>query len=132
MILGFANGCFDAGLHPGHRHLLTECQRRCDRLIVALNSDESVRALKGPDRPINPLELRAKDVLASLRPHDLVTVFESEEDLLELIRLNKPNIIFKGSDYEGNEVVGSDLAKVILIPRLAGFSTSSEIEKRRA
>lgn len=134
MRTGLANGCFDGaggGLHEGHRHLIGEAQKQCDRLIVALNSDDSIRALKGPERPIDPLNLRANNVLSCLRPDDLAMAFESEEDLLSLIALNKPDVIFKGAEYEGKPVTGSDLAEVVFIPMKLGYSTTAIIEERK-
>lgn len=131
MRTGFLNGCFDL-LHAGHRHLIGEAQKQCDRLIVALNSDESIRALKGPERPIDTIQVRARNVLGCLRPDDIVMEFHDEDDLLAAIKFNKPDVIFKGADYEGKPVSGSDLAEVVFIPMIPDVSTTLEIAKRRA
>lgn len=136
MIVGFTNGCFDL-LHEGHRHFLREVADQCDGLWVAFNTDKSVRELKGVGRPRQSIGDRSHNLRSYLleikRPNLFAAVhFETKDQLLALIELSRPDIIFKGSDYEGKEVVGSDLARVVLIPRLPGFSTTSEIEKRRA
>jgi rfaE bifunctional protein nucleotidyltransferase chain/domain len=91
-----ANGCFDV-LHAGHVRYLADARSRGDLLVVALNTDASVRALKGPGRPVVPLVERA-EVLAALRPVDLVTAFE-ERDLEATLRLLRPDVHAKGSDY---------------------------------
>lgn len=130
MIVGFTNGCFDL-LHEGHLYFLKECRRYCDTLTVGLNGDFSVRLLKGEGRPIQPFKKR-QSALLRLPSVSYVGMFDGEDALRSLIESVKPDIIFKGSDYEGKEVVGSDLARVVLIPRLEGYSTSAEIAKRRA
>jgi D-beta-D-heptose 7-phosphate kinase / D-beta-D-heptose 1-phosphate adenosyltransferase len=104
--VGFANGCFDV-FHAGHAKLLREARGRCDRLVVAINSDALVTALKGPGRPIHRAEHRA-DVLAALAAVDAVTIFDDETPL-GLIEALRPDLLFKGSDYFGRVVVGSDL-----------------------
>src|ERR1700744_2965654 len=106
--VGFTNGCFDI-LHRGHVAYLGQAKAWCDRLIVGLNSDASVRALKGEGRPVNDLESRAL-VLAGLRSVDLVTPFE-ELTPLKLIEAARPDVLIKGADYAENEVVGGDLVK---------------------
>jgi D-beta-D-heptose 7-phosphate kinase/D-beta-D-heptose 1-phosphate adenosyltransferase len=130
MIRGWINGVFDLR-HSGHDHLLAEAISRCDLLIVGLNSDESVRALKGPGRPVDTIQVRAKNVLACLRPDDLVLEFHDEDDLLAAIKFNKPDVIFKGAEYEGKPVTGSDLAEVVFIPMVDGVSTTRIIEERK-
>ena len=95
--VGFTNGCFDI-LHPGHVSLLQDARRRCDRLVLGLNSDASVRRLKGASRPINNQDARAS-VLAALDAVDLVVVFE-EDTPLDLINALKPDLLVKGGDYE--------------------------------
>jgi D-beta-D-heptose 7-phosphate kinase/D-beta-D-heptose 1-phosphate adenosyltransferase len=129
--VGFANGCFDL-IHPGHVRLLTEARAACDRLIVALNSDASVRRLKGPTRPVQNEAARAS-VMASLAPVDLVVLFE-EDTPLELIRLLRPDVLVKGSDYGLDQVVGADLVmgwggRVLLVDLEAGHSTSATIRR---
>jgi D-beta-D-heptose 7-phosphate kinase/D-beta-D-heptose 1-phosphate adenosyltransferase len=104
--IGFTNGCFDL-LHPGHVSLLTEAKSACDRLIVAMNSDASVRRLKGAQRPIQHETARAI-VLASMAMVDMVIVF-SEDTPTPLLELLKPDVLIKGGDYTIDEVVGADL-----------------------
>lgn len=125
--VGFANGCFDL-LHPGHIHLLKSAAASCDRLIVGLNSDASVRRLKGQTRPIQAAGERAA-VMACLPFVDGVAVFE-EDTPLELITALQPDIIFKGGDYRPDQVVGGDVATarggdVIIIPTLGSHSSSA-------
>ncbi len=129
--VGFTNGCFDL-LHAGHLHSLEYARSRCDALVVGVNSDASVRALKGEGRPAQDAETRAR-LLASLRFCDLVTVFE-EDTPLELITALQPDVIFKGADYAEHEVVGRDVVaarggRVELIPLLEGHSTSRLVAK---
>lgn len=126
------NGCFDI-LHPGHIHLLAGARDAGDHLIVALNSDSSVRALnKAPNRPINPQAARAC-LLAALASVDSVIIFD-EPTPLALITLLKPNILVKGGDYTTQEIVGQDVVRaaggtVITIPLLEGHSSTSIITK---
>ena len=95
--IGFTNGCFDI-LHAGHVELFRKAKKQCDFLIVALNSDKSVRLIKGKNRPINNIKNRIK-VIKSVRYIDKVIVFH-EKDPLTIIKKIKPDIIFKGSDYK--------------------------------
>jgi D-beta-D-heptose 7-phosphate kinase/D-beta-D-heptose 1-phosphate adenosyltransferase len=131
---GFTNGVFDL-LHPGHVHLLEQAAGACDHLIVGVNSDASVRRLKGPGRPVQPEAARAA-VLASLASVDLVCVFE--EDTPEaLIAALRPDLLVKGADYVLNQVVGADLVKtrggrVILADLLPGHSTTATVARMRA
>ncbi|NDC59645.1 MAG: bifunctional heptose 7-phosphate kinase/heptose 1-phosphate adenyltransferase, partial [Alphaproteobacteria bacterium] len=132
--VGFANGCFDL-LHPGHVTLLQRAAAQVDRLIVAINSDASVSALKGPQRPVQTEAARAF-VLAGLRGVDLVTVF-SEQTPYDLIAKLIPDVVFKGADYAEADVVGGDLVKaaggrVALIDLVAGQSTSALVRRARA
>jgi len=132
--VGFTNGCFDL-LHPGHIKLLTQARAACDRLIVGLNGDASVRRLKGEGRPMQEVHARA-EVLAALEAVDLVVVFE-EDTPLELIRRVRPRVLAKGGDYRREEVVGRELVEadggaVILIELVPGFSTSTIVRKSRA
>ncbi len=134
MIVGFANGCFDM-LHDGHRYFLRAVQSQCDRLYVAVNYDESVRRLKGKDRPVDGWGTRCGKIVNLLTENGgrvLTRGFDTEDELQQLIFTICPDVIFKGSDYEGKSVVGSNLARVVLIPRLEGYSTTTEIAKRRA
>ena len=131
LVVGFTNGCFDI-LHPGHVSLLEQARAACDRLVVALNTDESVRRLKGDARPINALPSRAR-VVAALRSVDCVTCF-GEETPLELIRTLTPDVLVKGADYALDKVVGGDLVRaaggrVVLADLTAGQSTSNTIDR---
>ncbi len=132
LAVGFANGCFDL-LHPGHVSLLTQARAACDRLIVGLNDDSSVRRLKGPERPVQPEASRAT-VLASMSSVDLVVLF-GEDTPLELIEAIRPDVLVKGADWEPDRIVGADLVKsyggrVLLAELLPGHSTTSTITRR--
>jgi D-beta-D-heptose 7-phosphate kinase/D-beta-D-heptose 1-phosphate adenosyltransferase len=123
----FTNGCFDI-LHRGHATYLQKAKELGDILILGLNSDESIRRLKGESRPINNLEDRAF-LIGALESIDFVVPF-TEDTPYELIKLVQPNVLVKGADYEGKEVVGSDVAdEVKLIEFVAGKSTSAMICK---
>jgi len=129
--VGFTNGCFDL-LHPGHVSLLAEARSACDRLIVGLNSDNSVRRLKGNDRPVQNETARAM-VLASLSTVDLVVLF-GEDTPLQLIETLKPDVLVKGSDYKIDEVVGADFVRsyggeVKLAHIVPGHSSSDVIAR---
>ena len=121
----FTNGVFDI-LHKGHLHLLQEARKLGTKLIVGLNSDESVKRLKGKDRPINNLQKRAEQL--SLLPWvDELIVFDQDTPY-EIIKEIQPDIIAKGGDYTVETVVGNELAEVCIIPTLNGYSTSKIIE----
>jgi len=120
----FTNGCFDI-LHRGHIELLNQSRNLGQKLIVGINSDASVRALKGNERPINRQEDR-KAVLEALGCVDEVIIFD-EPTPYNLIKRLKPDIITKGGDYKPNEVVGNDLATVHIIPYVDGYSTTRTI-----
>jgi D-beta-D-heptose 7-phosphate kinase/D-beta-D-heptose 1-phosphate adenosyltransferase len=131
--VGFTNGCFDL-LHPGHVHLLEQARSWCDRLVVGLNADESVRRLKGPTRPVQSEAARAA-VLASLATVDLVVLFEEDtpEALIEVIR---PDVLVKGADYRVDQVVGGPLVQewggvVRLAELLPGNSTTATVARIR-
>lgn len=131
--VGFTNGCFDL-LHPGHVHLLEQARAACDRLVVGLNSDTSVRRIKGAPRPVQPEAARAA-ILASLAAVDLVVIFEEDtpQDLIEALH---PEVLIKGADYQRDEVVGADLVerwggKVLLADLVPGFSTSATVARLR-
>lgn len=121
----FTNGCFDI-LHRGHVEYLKTSRQLGDRLIIGINSDASVRRLKGRERPINTVADRVA-VLKALRCVDQVEVFE-EDTPLRLIEQIKPDIITKGGDYKEEEVVGYGMAKVIIIPFLNGYSTTGILQ----
>lgn len=129
--VSFTNGCFDI-LHQGHISTLVEAANNSDFLIVGLNSDDSVKKLKGESRPINTDQSRAI-MLASLMMVDAVIVFE-EETPLQLINTILPDVLVKGGDYKLDEIVGAKEVeerggKVIIHPLLHDFSTSAVIEK---
>ena len=129
--VGFTNGCFDI-LHKGHVAYLAQARTWCDRLIVGVNSDASVRELKGEGRPVNDLESRAL-VLAGLRSVDLVAPFD-EPTPLKLIEAARPDVLIKGADYTEDQVVGGDLVKswggaVRLAEIVDGYSTSAAIAR---
>jgi D-beta-D-heptose 7-phosphate kinase/D-beta-D-heptose 1-phosphate adenosyltransferase len=129
--IGFTNGCFDL-LHPGHISLLTQARRACDVLIVGLNSDESVRRLKGAGRPAQSESGRAA-VLASLMPVDMVVVF-AEDTPLDLIKTLRPDVLVKGQDYKPDEVVGgaevqSWGGKLVLAEIMDGHSTTETLRR---
>jgi D-beta-D-heptose 7-phosphate kinase/D-beta-D-heptose 1-phosphate adenosyltransferase len=132
--VGFTNGCFDL-IHPGHVRLLGRARAACDRLVVALNSDDSVRRLKGPDRPVQTETARAT-VMASMASADLVVLFE-EDTPERLIAAIKPDLLFKGADYTLDQVVGAEIVRanggrVELIPLEEGFSTTNTIRRINA
>ena len=125
--IGFTNGCFDL-LHAGHIHVLREASKTCDKLIVGLNSDASVKALKGSHRPIQNQEERAF-VLMQLGLCDAVIIFE-EETPARLITALSPDVLIKGGDYEVEHIVGFDHVtkkggEVLTIPLLEGHSTTA-------
>ncbi len=125
----FTNGCFDI-LHAGHVKYLEEAKSFGDLLVLGLNSDASVKRLKGESRPINSQDDRAV-VLAGLESVDFVVVFD-EDTPYALIKLVKPDVLVKGGDYEGKEVVGSDIAKETrLVQFVEGKSTTKIIERAR-
>jgi D-beta-D-heptose 7-phosphate kinase/D-beta-D-heptose 1-phosphate adenosyltransferase len=129
--VAFTNGCFDV-LHAGHVKYLQEARAQADLLVVGLNSDPGVRALKGPGRPVNQVESRAL-VLAALEAVDYVTVFD-EPTPLELIRALRPDVLVKGSDYRREDVVGADLVasyggRVHLAALREGFSTTRLLQR---
>jgi D-beta-D-heptose 7-phosphate kinase/D-beta-D-heptose 1-phosphate adenosyltransferase len=134
LTVGFTNGCFDI-LHAGHISLLNAARGQCDRLVLGLNSDASVRRLKGEGRPINSEHDRAC-VLAALAAVDAVVVF-SEDTPLALIESLRPHILFKGTDYTVEQVVGAEEVRraggrVVLVDIVAGRSTTNTIGRVRA
>tara|TARA_Y100001970_G_scaffold253608_1_gene328521 strand:+ start:184 stop:654 length:471 start_codon:yes stop_codon:yes gene_type:complete len=131
-IIGFTNGCFDL-LHEGHLHLIRESKKRCDFLIIGLNSDESVKILKGENRPIENQEQRAMN-LSKLEEVDAITIFNTETPENIIKDLN-PNILIKGGDYNKTDIVGSRFVienggSVEVIDLLPGFSTTKIISER--
>lgn len=134
--IGFTNGCFDI-LHPGHTGYLSAARKRCDRLIVGLNADESVRRLKGAARPVNNQIARAA-VLSALKSVDLVVPFGDEEgdrdNPVRLIEALKPDIIFKGGDYAESQLPEARIVRayggdVAIMPLSEGHSTTAAIRR---
>jgi rfaE bifunctional protein nucleotidyltransferase chain/domain len=129
----FTNGCFDI-LHQGHIHLLAACAEEGARLVVGLNSDLSVKRLKGPGRPVNDQKSRAT-LLASVLFTDAVIVFEQDTPE-ELIHAIQPDILAKGGDWKKGDIVGSEFVEsyggqVKIIPYINGFSTTDIIERSK-
>ena len=129
----FTNGCFDI-LHAGHVRYLAEARKLGDILVVGLNSDESVRKLKGEGRPVNPAEDRA-EVLAGLRSVDHVVIFD-EDTAEELVRQLQPDVYVKGGDYSidrlpESAIVASYGGRTVLVPMVEGRSTSNVIKRLR-
>ncbi|MAN44962.1 MAG: D-glycero-beta-D-manno-heptose 1-phosphate adenylyltransferase [Alphaproteobacteria bacterium] len=134
LTVGFTNGCFDI-LHPGHLRVLEEAKSRCGRLVVGLNSDASVSRLKGPSRPVNNADSRAR-VLSGLMAVDAVVVFE-EDTPLDLIEALQPDLLVKGGDYSIDTIVGADIVQarggsVHIVPLVDGQSTTAAIERAQA
>ena len=130
----FTNGCFDL-LHAGHLSLLHGAAALGDVLVLAINSDASVRRLKGPERPLVPAAERVA-MLAALECVDAVTVFD-EDTPEEILRAVRPDVLVKGQDYQLSGVVGRDIVesyggRVVLLPLVQGRSTSSLVERIRA
>ena len=129
----FTNGVFDL-LHPGHVDVLDRARREGAALVVGVNSDASVKRLKGPTRPIRTSVERIA-VLAGLEAVDAVVLFEQDTPI-ELVRAIEPDVIVKGGDYSPETIVGADLVtarggRVVVIPLVDGHSTTSTIEKLR-
>jgi D-beta-D-heptose 7-phosphate kinase/D-beta-D-heptose 1-phosphate adenosyltransferase len=129
--IAFTNGCFDI-LHVGHVRYLREAKKTADVLVLALNSDSSVRSLKGNERPLVPEKERA-EILAALEFIDFVIIF-TELTPLELINYLKPDILIKGGDWAEEDVVGREEIKawggrVAIIPEVEGKSTTNIVEK---
>ncbi len=131
--IAFTNGCFDI-LHPGHIRILEQANNMADYLIVGVNTDASVKRLKGSSRPIQPLISRMA-LLASLRAVDCVVSF-SQDTPLELIEKILPDVLVKGGDYTIEQIVGAEVVKqnggrVEIVPTLQGFSTTNIAEQLR-
>jgi rfaE bifunctional protein nucleotidyltransferase chain/domain len=130
----FTNGVFDL-LHPGHVRYLREARRLGDALIVGVNSDYSVRANKGPDRPLTPEAERA-EILVALECVDAAVIFD-EDTPYDLISTLQPDVLVKGADWGENAVIGRDIVearggRVVRIPVEPGYSTSGIVEKIRS
>ena len=131
MKVSFTNGCFDI-LHLGHLEILTKSKEFGDRLIVAVNSDESVRKLKGDKRPVNDFQTRSH-ILASFSFVDYVVEF-SDDTPKKLIQIIKPDFLIKGGDYKKKDIVGNDIVssyggETIIIPLIDGLSSTNTINK---
>ncbi|MFN3352083.1 MAG: D-glycero-beta-D-manno-heptose-7-phosphate kinase [Brevundimonas sp.] len=134
LTVGLTNGCFDL-LHPGHVAILREAAAACDRLIVALNTDESVSRLKGPTRPVQAETARA-EVVGAIRGVDAVVLF-GEPTPLELIQTLVPDVLVKGADYTEDQIVGADVVKaaggrIVRVPLREGHSTTRLVERSKA
>jgi D-beta-D-heptose 7-phosphate kinase/D-beta-D-heptose 1-phosphate adenosyltransferase len=132
-VVVFTNGCFDL-LHAGHVALLERARREGDRLLVGLNSDRSVRELKGPERPILPEGERA-EALAALESVDGVVIFDQPTPA-EIIRALAPDVLVKGSDWGDGEIVGRDTVeaaggRVVRVPLVEGCSTTALVGRIR-
>jgi D-beta-D-heptose 7-phosphate kinase/D-beta-D-heptose 1-phosphate adenosyltransferase len=132
--VGFTNGCFDL-LHPGHISLLNQARGACDRLVVGLNSDASVKRLKGETRPVQSEAARAA-VLGALAVVDLIVIF-SEDTPLDLIDALRPDVLVKGADYSIDQVVGADVVQgyggsVVLATLADGHSTTNTIKRLKS
>ena len=129
LTVGFTNGCFDL-LHDGHKSLLSHAKQKCDFLVVGLNSDLSVKLIKGNDRPIDSVAIRLNK-LSNVKDVDALIIF-TEETPLNIISELQPNILFKGADYKNKEVVGSNIAKITkFVDFIEGRSSSNIIKKIR-
>jgi rfaE bifunctional protein nucleotidyltransferase chain/domain len=127
MVKIFVNGSFDL-LHTGHLDLLYYAKSLGDHLHVAIDSDERIRSLKGLDRPVNPVYIR-KAIMRSLKPVNSVSVFNSDEELINTLKILSPNIMVKGSDWCGKVVIGEEYCgKVVFYDRTNGESTTKLIE----
>jgi D-glycero-beta-D-manno-heptose 1-phosphate adenylyltransferase len=130
----FSNGCFDI-LHRGHIEYLAKAASFGDCMIIGLNTDASVKRLKGKNRPVQD-EISRSQVIAALHFVDYVVLFD-EDTPYELISYLKPNILVKGSDYKENEIVGADVVKanggkVVTVDLVDGYSTTSIIERLKS
>ena len=131
--LVFTNGCFDL-LHRGHVHVLRQARASGDLLIVGINSDRSVRSIKGATRPILP-EIDRVELIAAMEMVDYVVLFD-EPDPYQLIAVIKPRVLAKGGDWGGEKIIGADIVerdggRVTVIPYLKGHSTTALIERIR-
>lgn len=127
--LVFTNGCFDL-IHPGHIKILRDAKKKGDVLIVGLNSDASIRCLKGACRPVLDESARAQ-VLAAISYVDYVVIF-AEDTPYELIKAIRPQVLVKGEDWKASQIVGRDIArKIVRIKFYPGYSTTAIINKIR-
>ena len=131
----FTNGCFDI-IHPGHILHLQQARQEGDVLVVALNSDQSIRQLKGPDRPVFNQQERAT-VLAALEPVDYITIFDTPR-VTSIIQAIRPDVYVKGGDYTLDTLVPEERqlleqcgTKIVILPEIGSFSTTGVIERVR-
>jgi len=130
-VVVFTNGCFDL-VHRGHIHMLRQAKALGEILIVGINSDVSVKSIKGPERPITP-EVDRIELIAALEMVDYVVAYD-EPDPYRVIAAIQPNVLVKGGDWSADKIVGADVIKqnggrVAVIPYLPGFSTTQIIER---
>lgn len=130
----FTNGVFDI-LHPGHVRYLKAARAEGDALVVGVNSDRSVRAIKGPSRPINPEAERA-EILAALACVDAAVIFD-EDTPADIVRALQPDVLVKGADWAADAIVGRDTVearggRVVRVPVEAGWSTTGLIDRSRS
>jgi rfaE bifunctional protein nucleotidyltransferase chain/domain len=123
----FVNGTFDL-LHPGHVLLLNTARTYGDYLVVAIDSDRRVRELKGTDRPVNNQHVR-KIMLSNLKAVDIVEVFDTDQELIDILQTYSPDVMLKGSDWQGKPIIGGHLVKRIeYFNRLDDYSTTNIIQ----
>lgn len=123
----FVNGSFDL-LHTGHLDMLFYAKSLGKHLHVAIDSDERIKELKGNDRPVNPLHIR-KAIMQSLKPVDSVSIFDTDEELINSIRSYSPDIMVKGSDWQGKKVIGEEYCgQIIFYERVNNESTTKIIQ----
>ena len=126
-MVGFTNGCFDI-LHVGHINLIKYLKQNCDFVIIGIDSDNRVKKLKGNDRPFNCQQDR-KTMLESLRFVDRVLIFDSEQELTDMVKSINPDLMIVGSDYKNKKVVGSEHAKKLhFFEKLDGYSTTKILQ----
>lgn len=129
--VAFTNGCFDL-LHPGHVHVLRAARACADLLIVGINSDQSVKHIKGPTRPVLPESDRC-ELLGAMEMVDFVVLF-NEPDPQNLISAIRPDVLVKGGDWNSEKIIGADMVeeaggRVVVVPYIKGFSTTEIIER---
>ena len=127
MKVGFINGCFDV-LHVGHLRMLRHCKSLVDILVVAIDSDSRISIHKGSDRPYNNISDR-KEMLSSLDVVDVVFSFETNKELVTIIKCLKPDVMMVGEEYKNKNVIGSEFAKVLkYFRRVDGYSTTKILQ----